>query len=470
MTDFSTLGLIEPIVKAVAEQGFTEPTAIQAQTIPALLEGSDLLGVAQTGGGKTAAFVLPMLQRLAADESRPRPGTPRALILAPTRELASQIGDNIRKFSRGQKLNHTVIFGGAPMRPQMQMLKRGVDILVATPGRLLDHVQRGTVRFDMVDTFILDEADRMLDMGFVDDVTRISKALHPDHQTILFSATMPPMVERFANALLTDPVRVETSPSASVTKQVTHKVCYVLNRNKASLLADILEKPGTDRVLVFTRTKMDADRLSDHLRESEIRADAIHGDKPQFLRQKILRNFRNGRHRVLVATDVAARGIDVPDITHVINYDIPTDPESYVHRIGRTGRAKAEGTAVSFCDFSEVRHLRMIEKVIKQRVDVDEDHDYHAPPRENRGGGKKKGFGNKRPFNKGKGGKPGFAGKGGKPFANKDGSGKNFGGKPHGKPGKPAAGNDAGKGNGEKKPYARKKPSGGYEALKRKVA
>lgn len=461
MTNFAELGLIEPIVKAVAEQGFTEPTAIQAESIPALLEGKDLLGVAQTGGGKTAAFVLPMLHRLAAaDNGRPMPGTPRALILAPTRELASQIGDNIRQFSRGMKLNHTVIFGGAPMRPQMQMLKRGIDILVATPGRLLDHVQRGTVRFDMVDTFILDEADRMLDMGFVDDVNRISKALHPDHQTILFSATMPPMVERFANALLTSPVRIETAPAASVTKQVTHKVCFVLNRNKSALLADVLEKPGTDRVLIFTRTKMDADRLSDHLREAGVRADAIHGDKPQFLRQKILRNFRNGKHRVLVATDVAARGIDVPDITHVINYDIPTDPESYVHRIGRTGRAKAEGTALSFCDFSEVRHLRMIEKVIKQRVDVDEDHEYHAPPRAKPAGAKKKGFGNKRPF--GKGGKPGFGGKGGKPFGGKSGERKD---------GKPFAGKgNGGKRDEGKKPFARKKPSAGFDTLKRKIA
>lgn len=386
MTLFSELDLIEPILKTVEAQGFTEPTAIQAAAIPAQLAGRDVMGIAQTGGGKTAAFALPLLQKLAQAPARRVACTPRALILAPTRELARQIGDCLYTFSKGLKLRHTVVYGGAPFHFQVQSLQRGVDILVATPGRLLDHMRRNTVRLSMAEMLILDEADRMLDLGFVDDVTQIANALSADRQTVMFSATMSRAVTRLAHNLLNEPERVEVAREATVAASVDHRVLFVKRHNKRPLLKTLLEGEAVERVLVFTRTKADADELARELEDDGLRADAIHGDKPQRVRQRTLQSFRNGRFNVLVATDVAARGIDVPGITHVINYDIPLEPESYVHRVGRTGRAGARGTAISLCDGGEKRLLRNIERVIDQPVRVDADHPFHVsfsdrPPR-----------------------------------------------------------------------------------------
>lgn len=380
MTNFDGLNLIEPLLRNVEAAGFSAPTEIQAATIPALLEGKDLMGISHTGGGKTAAFCLPLLQRLAENPQRPKPGQPRAVILAPTRELATQIGQCLRDFKKGIRLFSSVVFGGSPMGPQIQELRRGVDILVATPGRLLDHMSRNTVRFDDVEVFILDEADRMLDMGFSEDVLTVAELLPNNHQTVMFSATMPPEVKHLTDRLLKDPVKVETAPQSSVTERVTQIGMFVKRHDKTKLLVQLLKRDDTERVLVFTKTKADADELSFQLRDEDIDSDAIHGDKQQRIRQKILRNFRNGRFPVLIATDVAARGIDVPGITHVVNYDLPQDAESYVHRIGRTGRGSAEGTAISFCEPRDIRLLRNIERLIKQDVDIDEDHEFHAAP------------------------------------------------------------------------------------------
>ena len=402
MTNFEGLNLIEPLLRNVEASGFTAPTEIQAKTIPALLEGRDLMGISQTGGGKTAAFCLPLLQRLAENPKRPAPGQPRALILAPTRELVNQIGQCLRDFKKGIRLFSSVVYGGSPMGPQIQELRRGVDILVATPGRLLDHMSRNTIRFDDIEVFILDEADRMLDMGFSEDVLTVAEVLPRDHQTVMFSATMPPAVKHLTDRLLNNPVKVETAPQSSVTERVTQRGMFVKRHDKTSLLVQLLKRQESERVLVFTKTKADADELSFQLRDEGVDTDAIHGDKQQRIRQKILRNFRNGQFPVLIATDVAARGIDVPGITHVINYDLPTDPENYVHRIGRTGRGSAEGIAISFCEPRDVRHLRNIERVIGQQVEIDEDHEFHsAPPARSSGGGGRDG---------GRGGRGGFGG------------------------------------------------------------
>lgn len=388
MTNFEGLKLIEPLLRNVEASGFTAPTEIQAATIPALLEGHDLMGISHTGGGKTAAFCLPLLQRLAENPQRPKPGQPRAVILAPTRELATQIGQCLRDFKKGIRLFSSVVFGGSPMGPQIQELRRGVDILVATPGRLLDHMSRNTIRFDDVEVFILDEADRMLDMGFSEDVLTVAQQLPHKHQTVMFSATMPAEVKHLTDRLLRDPVKVETSPQASVTERVTQIGMFVKRHDKTKLLVQILKRDDTERVLVFTKTKADADELSFQLRDEGIDSDAIHGDKQQRIRQKILRNFRNGQFPVLIATDVAARGIDVPGITHVVNYDLPQDADSYVHRIGRTGRGSAEGIAIAFCEPRDIRLLRNIERLIKQDIAIDENHEFHAaPPARSAGGG-----------------------------------------------------------------------------------
>ncbi|WP_114096640.1 DEAD/DEAH box helicase [Thalassospira profundimaris] len=444
MTNFEGLKLIEPLLRNVEAAGFSAPTEIQAATIPALLEGHDLMGISHTGGGKTAAFCLPLLQRLAENPLRPKPGQPRAVILAPTRELATQIGQCLRDFKKGIRLFSSVVYGGSPMGPQIQELRRGVDILVATPGRLLDHMSRNTVRFDDVEVFILDEADRMLDMGFSEDVLTVAELLPNKHQTVMFSATMPPEVKHLTDRLLKDPVKVETAPQSSVTERVTQVGMFVKRHDKTKLLVQLLKRDDAERVLVFTKTKADADELSFQLRDEDIDSDAIHGDKQQRIRQKILRNFRNGQFPVLIATDVAARGIDVPGITHVVNYDLPQDAESYVHRIGRTGRGSAEGTAISFCEPRDIRLLRNIERLIKQEVDIDEDHEFHAapPPRSSgagaggrggRDGGRGRGFG-------GGGGRGGFGG-------GRDG-GRGRGGFGGGRDGAREGGRDAGRGRG----------------------
>lgn len=411
MTNFEGLKLIEPLLRNVEASGFTAPTEIQAATIPALLEGHDLMGISHTGGGKTAAFCLPLLQRLAENPQRPKPGQPRAVILAPTRELATQIGQCLRDFKKGIRLFSSVVFGGSPMGPQIQELRRGVDILVATPGRLLDHMSRNTIRFDDVEVFILDEADRMLDMGFSEDVLTVAQQLPHKHQTVMFSATMPAEVKHLTDRLLRDPVKVETAPQASVTERVTQIGMFVKRHDKTKLLVQILKRDDTERVLVFTKTKADADELSFQLRDEGIDSDAIHGDKQQRIRQKILRNFRNGQFPVLIATDVAARGIDVPGITHVVNYDLPQDADSYVHRIGRTGRGSAEGIAIAFCEPRDIRLLRNIERLIKQDIAIDENHEFHAaPPARSAGGGGRDGgrgrggFGGGRDAGRGRGG------------------------------------------------------------------
>ncbi len=378
MTQFYTLGLAESLLKSIKQQGFTSPTPIQSKTIPALMQGSDLMGIAHTGGGKTAAFALPLLNKLIEHPSKPAANTTKALILAPTRELAQQIGKCVTDFSKGTKLNHLVIAGGLPYGPQIQKLRRGVDVLIATPGRLMDHLQQGNIRFDATETYILDEADRMLDMGFIKDVMSISAALPESHQTVLFSATMNNKVRKLSKELLRNPVYVEIEQETSVAETIDHKMMTVVNANKRELLLKLLKDEVTGKSLVFTRTKRGADRLSMLLGKQGIEVEAIHGDKRQRVREKILRKFRNGSTDVLVATDLAARGIDVDGITHVINYELPIEPENYVHRVGRTGRAGNTGIAISFCDPGDVLLLRDIERLIGISIAVEKDQPFHV--------------------------------------------------------------------------------------------
>ncbi len=431
MTDFSGLDLIEPLGRALSAEGYSAPTPIQAQSIPHLLGARDLLGVAQTGTGKTAAFVLPMLQNLAkTSKGRPNPGRPRALVLAPTRELAVQIGDSVRAYGKFLRLTSTTIFGGAPMGKQIRALRGGVDIIVATPGRLMDHLNQKNLRLEEVEVFVLDEADRMLDMGFVPDVRKIANLIGGNRQTVMFSATMPNAVGKLAEGLLTDPVRVEVAPQSTTAERVRQKVMFVAKPKKRELLKSILEDDDISRALVFTRTKHGADRVARQLEQINVRTGVIHGNKSQNARQHALKGFKNGRLRILVATDIAARGIDVDGVTHVINFDLPNDPETYVHRIGRTARAGTEGQAISFCDLDERGYLFDIEKTIRNVVEVHEDHPFHAPEIANAnvksGGGKNKKHrgGNRNGGRNGGGngnGKPHFASKGGKGFKPRNG-------------------------------------------------
>ena len=377
MTEFAGLELAQPLLRAISDEGYTIPTPIQAKAIPPLLDGRDLLGVAQTGTGKTAAFALPLLHRLTQNGSKLQPIKPRALILAPTRELASQIGDSLRSYSRHMALRSTVVFGGVSIKPQIKALANGVHVLVATPGRLLDLMNQGKVRLDGVETYILDEADRMLDMGFIRDVKKITAAVPRRRQTALFSATMPKSVQGLADSLLMDAVRVEVTPAASTPEKVKQRVLFVAKDKKRALLGELMVDTDKSRVLIFTRTKHGANRVAKHLDQIGVEAAAIHGNKSQGARERALKNFRNGRLRALVATDIAARGIDVNGISHVINFDLPIEPESYVHRIGRTARAGATGMAISFCDPEECAYLAGIEKVIRHAVPVDEDHPFH---------------------------------------------------------------------------------------------
>jgi ATP-dependent RNA helicase RhlE len=362
-TSFSDLGVAEPVCRALQAEGYDLPTPIQAQAIPHLLLGRDLLGIAQTGTGKTAAFALPILQRLAANRTRPAPRSARVLVLTPTRELAAQIGDSFRTYGRHLGLKHTVVFGGVGQQPQVDALIRGIDILVATPGRLLDLLNQRHVRLDAVETFVLDEADRMLDMGFIRDVRKIVALLPKRRQTLLFSATMPSDIGRLAGEILSDPIRVEVTPSATTVERVEQRVYFVDASQKRALLAEILKDPGLARVIVFTRTKHGANRVTEQLARGGVVAEAIHGNKSQTARQRALEGFRRGRARVLVATDIAARGIDIDGVTHVVNFEIPNVPESYVHRIGRTARAGASGIALSFCASEERAYLRDIERL-----------------------------------------------------------------------------------------------------------
>ena len=366
--EFEDLHLSEPLLRAVKEEGYCEPTPIQAQAIPPALEGRDLLGCAQTGTGKTAAFALPILQYLASRKPARGKRPVRALILTPTRELALQIGECFQAYGRHLPLRCCVIFGGVSQKPQTDALDRGVDILVATPGRLNDLLGQGALTLESVDIFVLDEADRMLDMGFIHDVRKILRQIPRRKQTMLFSATMPPEISELVDSILTDPVRVQVTPVSSTVELIRQQVCFVKKADKKRLLAWFLRDDSLRSVLVFTRTKHGADRVVRELAQAGIAAQAIHGNKSQGARQQALGNFKSGKTRVLVATDIAARGIDVEEISHVINYDLPNIPETYVHRIGRTGRAGMSGTAISFCDGEERAYLADIEKLIRKPV------------------------------------------------------------------------------------------------------
>jgi ATP-dependent RNA helicase RhlE len=365
---FNDLKLAAPLMKALAAENYTRPTPIQSQAIPHILAARDLQGIAQTGTGKTAAFALPMLQRLAAAPKRPQARSCRALILSPTRELASQIAESFRAYGRHLNLSTAVVFGGVSIRPQIERLSRGIDILVATPGRLLDHLDSGTLRLDHVEIFVLDEADQMLDMGFIHTIRRIVPKLPRQRQSLFFSATMPRDIAALAGELLRDPVKVAVTPVATTAEKVDQRVIFVETSRKRALLANILEDEEMTRTLVFTRTKHGADRVVRHLEAEGVRAAAIHGNKSQSQRERALDAFKSGRTKVLVATDIAARGIDIEAVTHVVNFDLPNVPESYVHRIGRTARAGAAGIAISFCDAEEKPYLRDIEKLIRREL------------------------------------------------------------------------------------------------------
>ncbi len=367
---FSALGLSESVLRALSDANYHTPTPIQAQAIPALLGGKDLLGLAQTGTGKTAAFVLPLLQHLGADRRHLMPRVARALILVPTRELANQIADSVKIYGRHSGLRHTVVMGGVSQRVQAKAMQRGVDLLIATPGRLLDLVEQRRVDLRRAQYLVLDEADRMLDMGFIRDVRKIIDQLPETRQSMLFSATMPRDVARLASDILTDPVRVQIAAKSVAVDRIDQCVYHADGRGKRKLLTALLEDSALASVIVFTRTKRGADRLSKQIAATGVQSVAIHGDKTQGAREKALDSFRKGRSRVLVATDIVSRGIDVDDVSHVINYDLPRDAESYVHRIGRTARAGASGVAISFCDPSERDYLRDIERLIKRSLTV----------------------------------------------------------------------------------------------------
>ena len=372
---FDQLGLIESILKAIKTQGYTEPTPIQEQAIPIVLRGTDLLGCAQTGTGKTAAFAIPTLQTL-SKEKRNGYKHIRSLVLTPTRELAVQIEESFAAYGRYTGIKQEVIFGGVSQHTQTLALRNGTDILIATPGRLLDLMNQGYVHLDHLEIFILDEADRMLDMGFINDIKKIIRHLPQERQTLFFSATMPPEIAKLANSLLTNPSKVEVTPVSSTAEQIEQSIFMVEKRDKHSLLVHLLNEKNIQRTLVFTRTKHGADKIAKELIKANIKADAIHGNKTQNARQRALQNFKTGRLKVLVATDIAARGIDVDNLTHVINYDLPNVPETYVHRIGRTGRAGVSGIAFSFCDREERAFLKDINKLTAQVIPIEEQHPY----------------------------------------------------------------------------------------------
>lgn len=374
--NFEQLGLIKPILDALKTKGYEQPTPIQQKAIPPILEGKDLLGSAQTGTGKTAAFAIPILQNLTnKDVSR---NQIKALILTPTRELAIQIQDNFQDYSTNLKLKSMVIFGGVKQHQQEQQLKRGVDILIATPGRLLDFISQGIIKLHHLEIFVLDEADRMLDMGFVHDVKRILKLIPAKRQNLFFSATMPKEIAKLASEILVNPVRVEVAPVSSTADTIQQSIYFVEKDDKTDLLIHLLEDPKLDQVLVFSRTKHGADKIARKLHQSKISAEAIHGNKSQNARQNALNNFKSKKTRVLVATDIAARGIDIDELKYVVNYELSDVSETYVHRIGRTGRAGAEGTSFSFVDGLDLANLRNTEKLIGKKIPVITDHPYHT--------------------------------------------------------------------------------------------
>ncbi|TVR81451.1 MAG: DEAD/DEAH box helicase [Chitinophagaceae bacterium] len=375
---FSDLGIIKPILDALIAEGYTTPTPIQQRAIPHILKGKDLIGCAQTGTGKTAAFAIPILQLL--NEVSPSKGHRKpikALILTPTRELAIQIEDSFNTYGKNVPLKKLVVFGGVNQNPQVNALKKGIDVLVATPGRLLDLVNQGFLHLDQIEIFVLDEADRMLDMGFIHDVKRIIKLIPEKRQTLLFSATMPNEIKSLADSILINPVKVEVTPASSTADTINQSLYYVSKQNKKDLLVHLLNDRSIETALVFTRTKHGADKLVKHLVSCGISAQAIHGNKSQNARQNALENFKNRKTRVLVATDIAARGIDVDELSHVINYEIPEVPETYVHRIGRTGRAGLSGVSYTFCEEEETSDLRDIHHLIGKTIPVVEDHPFH---------------------------------------------------------------------------------------------
>jgi ATP-dependent RNA helicase RhlE len=377
MLKFTELDLRAPILKAIDEGGYEEMTPIQSESIPYILGGEDLVGVAQTGTGKTAAFSLPIINKLLKAEGKREPKATRALILAPTRELAVQIAEDINAYGKYLHLRTTLVYGGVSEKPQIKAMAAGVDILIATPGRLLDLMNQGHINLGKTEFLVLDEADRMLDMGFIRDIKRIVQQLPKKRQTVMFSATMPGSVESLVNTFLKNPIRVEVAPAATTAEKVTQHVLMVPKSRKRDLLQFVLQSDALKRVLIFTRTKHGANKVSQNLERLGISSGAIHGNKSQNARQKALNDFREGKIRTLVATDVAARGIDVDGVTHVINFELPNEPESYVHRIGRTARAGASGASLSFCDPEERAYLRDIEKIIRQQIPMMEDHPYH---------------------------------------------------------------------------------------------
>jgi ATP-dependent RNA helicase RhlE len=374
---FEILNLIQPLQTALSKKGYIEATPIQEQAIPVILEGKDLVGCAQTGTGKTAAFALPILQILSAERrSHKSKRVIKTLILTPTRELAVQVGESFSAYGKHTGLRNAVIFGGVSQRSQAIKLREGVDILIATPGRLLDLLNQKLLNLNSIKLFVLDEADRMLDMGFINDIKKIIHKLPQERQTLLFSATMPSEIQKLAGSILTNPVKIEVSPESKTVDGVKQAVYFVAKQDKKKLLIHILKKENIRSALVFTRTKRDADFVTSVLNNAEIQADSIHGNKSQNARQRALNNFKQKKSKVLVATDVAARGIDINNLSHVFNFDIPEFAESYIHRIGRTARAGLEGTALSFCDPGELGFLRSINKMIKQPIPVIEDHPY----------------------------------------------------------------------------------------------
>lgn len=429
---FENLKLIEPILRALKTEGYTIPTPIQEQAIPIVLQHRDLLGCAQTGTGKTAAFAIPILQLLYQDRLQHKEQkTIKALILTPTRELAIQIDESFAAYGRHTGLKHLVIFGGVSQNPQTEALRRGVDILVATPGRLLDLMNQRYVHLDHIKMLVLDEADRMLDMGFVHDVKKIIAKVPAKRQTLFFSATMPNEIQNLANSILTNPEKVEVTPQSSTADTIQQELYYVEKNDKRLLLAHILKDRDIKTALVFTRTKHGADKVVKDLVKIGITAEAIHGNKSQNARQRALANFKNRTTRVLIATDIAARGIDIDDLTHVINYEIPNIPETYVHRIGRTGRAGASGIALTFCDQEEIEFLKDIHKLIGKQVPVNEEHPYPMSPQsivakyaegQSKGGGQRGGGGgNKRGRGFGRADKPKHSGGGGRSSDNLSG-------------------------------------------------
>ena len=369
MTSFNDFGLAEPILRALAEEKYVTPTPIQAQTVPLVLSKRDVIGIAQTGTGKTAAFALPILNHLFTNRSRPEKRAARVLVLSPTRELSGQIADSFRAYGRHiRPLDIALAIGGVPINKQIRALQRGVEVLVATPGRLIDLVSQRAITLNQLEVLVLDEADRMLDMGFIHDIKRIIAMLPKERQTFFFSATMPQEITRLADQMLRDPAKVSVTPPASTAERIEQRVIHVDKPSKAALLAEVLKTETIDRVLVFTRTKHGADKVVRTLQQAGLAAEAIHGNKSQNQRERVLGAFRSGALRTLIATDIAARGIDVDGVSHVVNYDLPNIPESYVHRIGRTARAGRDGVAISFCDHEERAYLRDIERLIRMSI------------------------------------------------------------------------------------------------------